>query len=248
MESCVWNPWHGCKKYSEGCQNCYVYRRDESVGRDAMQVTRNGDFSLPVKLRRDGTYKIPAGTEVFACTTSDFFLEEADGWRAEAWQLMRARPDLTFFIITKRILRFEACLPPDWGAGYPNVIIGCTMENQRQCDIRFPVFNAIPASGKFVICEPLLGPIRMAEYLAEQKVQFVTVGGESGPNARVCDYDWVLDIRRQCVENQIPFRFKQTGRLFKKDGKVYTVLRKYQHSQARKAGINTTVPGKWRQT
>ena len=61
MESIVWNPWHGCVKYSEGCRYCYVYRRDESVGRDAAQVTRNRDFYLPTAKNR----KAPSGESTF---------------------------------------------------------------------------------------------------------------------------------------------------------------------------------------
>ena len=55
MESIVWNPWHGCLKYSEGCRHCYVYRRDESVGLDASEIKKNKDFSLPLQRRRDGS-------------------------------------------------------------------------------------------------------------------------------------------------------------------------------------------------
>ena len=117
MKSLTWNPWHGCKKYSEGCLNCYVYRRDASVGRDASIVARTKDFDLPLRRRRDGGFAIPPGAHVYACMTSDFFLPEADAWRAEAWECIRARPDVSFSIITKRILRMGECLPPDWGDG-----------------------------------------------------------------------------------------------------------------------------------
>ena len=82
MKSLTWNPWHGCKKYSEGCLNCYVYRRDASVGRDASIVARTKDFDLPLRRRRDGGFAIPPGAHVYACMTSDFFLPEADAWRA----------------------------------------------------------------------------------------------------------------------------------------------------------------------
>ena len=74
MKSLTWNPWHGCRKYSEGCLNCYVYRRDASVGRDASIVARTKDFDLPLRRRRDGGFAIPPGAHVYACLTSDFFL------------------------------------------------------------------------------------------------------------------------------------------------------------------------------
>ena len=96
MSAWSWNPWHGCKKYSEGCLNCYVYRRDASVGRDASIVARTKDFDWPLRRRRDGSFVLPAGAHVYACMTSDFFLPEADAWRAEAWECIRARPDVSF--------------------------------------------------------------------------------------------------------------------------------------------------------
>ena len=68
----------------------------------------------------------------------------------------------------------------------------------------------------------------------------VSVGGESGPEARLCDYEWVLDIRNQCLEAGIPFVYHQTGALLRKDGHIYHIARRYQHSQARRAGINHT--------
>jgi protein gp37 len=141
-------------------------------------------------------------------------------------------------VITKRILRFMDCAPKDWGEGYPNVSVCCTIENQRQCDIRFPVFNSLPIRRKFIGCEPLLSDIDMRAYLTPAITQ-VLVGGESGSGARVCDYDWVLHIREQCVDAGVKFYFKQTGYRFCKQGKLYTVQRKYQHSQAKKAGIDT---------
>jgi len=238
MADSIWNPWHGCKKYSEGCENCYVYRRDSSVGRDASIIEKTSNFNLPIKRKRDGGFKIESGGTVFCCMTSDFFVEEADEWRQDIWKIMKFRSDVNFFIITKRIVRFMDCIPDDWGSGYPNVSFGVTMENQRQCDIRFPVLNSVPIARKFVICEPLLSDIDMSKYLNPSILQ-VLVGGESGNFARICNYDWVLHIRQQCIEKGIKFYFKQTGARFRKDGKLYAIERKYQHSQARKAGINT---------
>ena len=103
MEMVIWNPWHGCRKISAGCANCYVYRRDESIGKDASVVTKTGDYALPVKKNRQGEYKITAKDGVvFACMTSDFFLDTADEWRQGCWDMIRERSDLEFHIITKR--------------------------------------------------------------------------------------------------------------------------------------------------
>jgi protein gp37 len=234
----VWNPWHGCHKYSEGCKNCYVYRRDGSVGKDASIIEKTNNFNLPIKCKRDGSYKILGNTTLYTCMTSDFFIKEADEWRAEAWNMIRRRQDINFIIITKRIVRFLECIPNDWGKGYPNVTICCTMENQKECDTRFPIFNSLPIARKFVICEPLLSDIDMSNYLNASITQ-VVVGGESGNEARVCDYSWVLNIRSQCIKAGVPFHFKQTGAYLKKEGHIYRILRKYQHSQARKAKIDT---------
>ncbi len=237
MDGC-WNPWHGCKKYSEGCKNCYVYRRDESIGKDASIIEKNKDFDLPLKKKKDGTYKIESGTTLFTCMTSDFFLEEADIWRNEAWKIIKERSDIFFMIITKRIARFNECIPEDWGNGYKNVGIICTIENQLQCDIRLPIFKAAPIKYKFIGCEPLLTDIDLEKFLDSSILQ-VSCGGESGIGARECNYNWILHIREQCIKKGVPFHFKQTGENFIKDGKKYKIERKNQSKQAKKANIDT---------
>ena len=68
----IWNPWHGCHKYSEGCANCYVYRRDEAIGKDASVITTNATFDLPLRRTRNGEYNIPSGSTVYLCMTSVF--------------------------------------------------------------------------------------------------------------------------------------------------------------------------------
>lgn len=234
----VWNPWHGCHKISEGCRHCYVYRQDAMFGAgDSSRVVRNADFDLPVRRGRSGRYKIPPGTFVVTCLTSDFFVEEADAWRDEAWAMIRHRSDCMFLIITKRIDRLRESLPDDWGDGYPNVVIGCTCENQERTDYRMPIFLDAPILNKIVICEPLLERIDIGRYLTDA-IDCVYVGGESGTDARVCDYEWVLDLRRQCAEAGVGFRFKQTGACFRKDGRLYRIPRNRQHSQAKRAGID----------
>lgn len=204
---------------------------------DSSRVVRNADFDLPVRRSRNGRYKIPSGTFVATCLTSDFFVEEADVWRTEAWAMMRHRNDCMFLIITKRIDRFRLSLPDDWSDGYPNVVIGCTCENQERADYRMPIFLAAPIRNKIVICEPLLERIDISRYLTEA-IECVYVGGESGTDVRECDYEWVLDLRRQCAGAGVGFRFKQTGACFRKDGRLYRIPRSKQHSQAKRAGID----------
>lgn len=237
-----WNPWHGCHKLSPGCMNCYVYRMDARHERDASIVKKTGDFTLPMRHARGGEYKLQPGTMVYTCFTSDFLLEDADAWRPEAWAMMRARADLVFLFITQRIDRFAEALPPDWGDGYPNVVVGCTVENQAMAEYRLPIFRDAPIRHKFLACEPLLERLDLAPHLGPW-VEQVIAGGESGNAARPCDYAWLLALRAQCVAAGIAFRFKQTGANFIKDSRHYRIERRFQHAQARRAGIDFT-PGR----
>ncbi len=118
--STSWNLWHGCHKCSPGCRHCYVYRRDAEFGRDSSIVRKTKAFRKPVQKYRTGPhkgeYKYPSGSVFLTCFTSDFFIEEADEWRPEAWEIMRERSDCTFYMITKRPERILQSLPADWGA------------------------------------------------------------------------------------------------------------------------------------
>ncbi len=234
----MWNLWHGCHKLSAGCAHCYVYRGDSKRGIDSSIVTKTKAFDLPVRKKRNGEYKIPPGSLLYTCFTSDFFLEDADEWRAEAWEMIRARNDLYFMMTTKRIDRLQASLPHDWGDGYEHVTICCTIENQDRADYRLPIYKAAPVKHKIIISEPLLGRIDLTPYNIGSWIEQVVVGGESGNDARPCNFDWVMELRNTCVEQNVSFRFKQTGAKFIKDGRLYTIDRRLQHSQAQRAGIN----------
>lgn len=237
-----WNPWHGCTKISQGCKYCYVYRQDKMYGSQtaSSECRKTGAFNMPIKRKRDGSYKIPSGRVVFTCFTSDFLLKDADEWRPDCWTMMRKRSDCFFYFFTKRIDRFDECIPADWGDGYENVIVGCTVENQQMADYRLPIFLKAPIRHKAIIVSPLIGKVDISRYLNET-IEEVSVGGESGVDARPCDYDWILDLRSQCVEKNIPFRFHQTGAKFIKDGKMYYIRRRFQLSQAHKADIDFRV-------
>ena len=153
-----WNPWHGCTKISAGCKYCYVYRQDEMYGAAAAAslCRKTAAFDLPVRKARDGGRKIPGGKIIFTCFTSDFLLKDADDWRPDCWQMIRRRPDCMFYFFTKRIDRLAECLPPDWGDGYDNVCIGCTVENQDRADYRLPIFRSLPIRHRSIIAAPLL--------------------------------------------------------------------------------------------
>lgn len=209
-----WNPWHGCHKFSSGCLNCYVYRIDRRAGRDSSIVTKTADFTKPAALDRHGGYKIPSGATVYTCFSSDFFLEEADAWRPAAWEMISQRRDLQFYIVTKRIHRFAQCTPPDWGRGYENVTVSCTVEDQAAADRRLPLFLEAPIRHREINCEPLLEQIDLERWLGGW-IEKLTAGGESGENARACDYAWVQSLRTQCARRGVEFYFKQTGANFR---------------------------------
>ena len=200
-------------------------------------------FDLPVKRKRDKSYKIPPGSMVFTCFTSDFLLEDADAWRPECWAMMRERSDCRFYFFTKRIHRFMECVPDDWGSGYPNVMVGCTVENQAMADQRLPIFEALPIRYKTIIVAPMIERIDLSNYLNDN-IEEVSVGGESGRGARPLDFDWVLSLREQCIHAGVPFRFHQTGAKLIKDGRQYYIRRCYQHDQAKKAGVDFGVEGR----
>lgn len=239
MSSQFWNPWHGCRRISEGCKNCYMFRLDEMRGNETTIHKNKSSFRLPVQKNRAGNYKFPAGTDFSTCFTSDFFLEEADEWRKEAWEIIRSRPDCTFEFFTKRIFRAGEIVPPDWGQGYENVFISVSIENQRRADERAQALIDFPCARRGLICAPLLEEIHIEKYLSSGKIAFVSAGGEAYNGARPCDYRWILSLRAQCMAHGVPFTFHQTGENFIKDGKRFAIpSHRLQLSQARKAGID----------
>ena len=234
-----WNPWHGCRRVSEGCAHCYVFALDRLRGVETAIHKNASGFSRPVSRRRDGEFRYPSGTTFFTCFTSDFFLEDADEWRGDAFRIIRARPDCTFEIFTKRIDRARALLPLDWGDGYSNVRLSVSAENQRRADERIPLLLDFPAAARGVAASPLLEELHLERYLVSGRIQWVSAGGESYEGARQCDFEWVLSLRRQCEAAKVPFTFHQTGANFKKDGKTYLLpSHRLQLAQARKANID----------
>ena len=128
------------------------------------------------------------------------------------------------------------CVPPDWGEGYDNVIVGCTVENQKNADERLSCFARLPIRHRNIICQPLLERVDIERYLPG--VELVVAGGESDREARPLDYDWVLDLREQCRRAGTHFEFRQCGTHFIKDGRMYTLQVRDLCAQARKADIN----------
>lgn len=233
----TWNPWHGCKKVSEGCKNCYVYDRDGAYGRDASVVAKTKDFDLPLRLDRSGNYKLADGARVYVCMTTDFFIDEADEWREEVWEFIRRRHLVHFSIFTKRVERIGLCLPKDWGDGYSNVTLICSVENQKQCVRRLPIFKEIPAKHKMIACAPFLEQIQLEPFL-DDTIELVSACGENGQNARVCNFDWVISLKRQCENKNVPFHFSKTGTFLIVSGKKYFIPYAKQAEQAHKANID----------
>ena len=238
----IWNPWHGCVKFSEGCQNCYMYFLDKMRGQSGAQIYKvKNNFYYPLAKDRQGNYKIKSGEMVRVCMTSDFFLDRADIWREEAWQIMRARSDVVFLLITKRIHRVAECLPKNWNGGWENVFLTVTCENQRRADERIPQFLALPFKHKGIICAPFLGPVSIKKYLADGQIEQVICGGENYNGARPCNFDWVKSLQKECVEANVTFCFMETGTLFIKDRKAYNLpSKRLQSEMAYKSGMNYT--------
>lgn len=237
----VWEPWTGCYKISDGCTYCYYYGPySKRCGQN--EVVKTEDFNKPIETvymprKKITKYKMEGGKIVNTCFTTDFFIPEADEWRMEAWKIIKQRPDLNFLFITKRIDRFPVALPEDWGEGYDNVTIGCTVENQELADHRLPLFASYPIKHRFITCAPMLGEINLTPYL--NGIDLVSACGESGRAARECDYDWIINVREQCIKEGIPFEFRSTGSQFRRDGTLYRINPKLQHRSAREMGLST---------
>lgn len=236
----IWNPWHGCHKCSEGCQNCYAYFLDKRYGRDTNVVVKNkSGFDAPLKKDKNGRYKLESGSFVRVCMASDFFVEEADEWRAAAWDFIRCRPDVTFSLLTKRAHRIKECLPRDWGDGWDNVSFSVSCENQKRLDERIPYLLDVPAKHRWVSLKPFIGEIDIAPYLATGKIETVLAGGENYLGSRPLHYEWVKKVHDACVENNVQLIFGQTGNVFVKDGREYKIRnRTDQMVQALKSGLH----------
>ena len=223
----IWNPWHGCIKCSEGCQNCYMYFLDRIRDKNGADIYRTkSGFTYPIHKNRKGDYKIQSGELIRVCMSSDLFLEEADEWRDEAWELMRERSDVKFFLLTKRPQRVADCLPSDWGDGWENIFFNVTCENQRRADERIPILLDLPFKHKGIMCAPFIGEVRP------------------------CNFDWVKSLRAECVAHNITFCFIETGTIFIKDGRRYHLPKKrLQSEMAYKSGMNYVgKPIEWKLT
>lgn len=239
----IWNPWHGCIKKSEGCENCYMYYLDYKHGKNGSNIYKsNNNFYYPIKKKLNGEYQIKSGELIRVCMTSDFFLEEADEWRFEAWQLIASRKDVKFYILTKRPERIMDNLPSDWNEGYENVILNVTCENQRRVEERMPIFMKVPAKHKGVMVAPFVGEVSLLKYLNLGNIEQVICGGENYNGSRICNFEWVKKLANECKEASVNFSFIETGTYFVKDKKLYIINnKKTQSIMAYKANLNFVI-------
>ena len=86
----MWNPWRGCRRYSEGCQYCYIHKGDKKRGVDTSEIIRTNNFDAPIQKNKSGDYKINSGQRVYLCFSTDFLIEDGDEWRSQCWEMMRS--------------------------------------------------------------------------------------------------------------------------------------------------------------
>lgn len=190
------NYWIGCIKITEGCKNCYMHRDMERYGKDPRTVRRTADATFYQAL------KWKEGRRIFTNSWSDFFIEEADEWRNDAWDVIRKTPQHQWQILTKRPERIAQCLPPDWNDGWDNVWLGVSIESQKHFN-RAEILSQIPAKIRFISAEPLLDELDLLEIINGNRVidnfHWVIIGGESGNEIgryryRPCELNWIKRI------------------------------------------------------
>lgn len=202
----TWNPLTGCTKISPGCFNCYAERmskRLKAIGQpnyvNGFKVTMHEHaLDLPLKWKRPQM--------IFVNSMSDLFHREVpDDFIFRVFKVMQDAPWHCFQILTKRsdrLLELSSQLP--W---QPHIWMGVSIENEDYA-YRLDHLRNTAARVKFLSIEPLLGPL---PGIGLHGMDWVIVGGESGPRARVMHELWVKDIRDKCIEANVPFFFKQWG-------------------------------------
>ena len=207
----TWNPVTGCTKISYGCKHCYAERMSKRLQAMGMEKYRRG-FEVVVHesvLQEPLKWKSPS--LVFVNSMSDLFHKAVPiDFVQSVFEVMNQASQHTFQVLTKRpgrVKQIDARL--DWA---PNIWLGTSIESERWLD-RLDRLKATGASTKFLSLEPLLRPLPDLDLSG---IDWVIVGGESGPGARPMDAEWVREIRDNCVDSNVPFFFKQWGGVFKK--------------------------------
>jgi len=224
----TWNPITGCTKVSLGCKNCYAEREWRRLSANKKTVYYEREFT-DIRFHQDRIneplkWKKPC--RVFVNSMSDLFHEQIDDLRiASVFSMMRLANQHQYQILTKRPERMQRIVEAltDLVGGVPesllpsncdirpgaNVWLGISAEDQATANERIPHLLNTQASIRFLSLEPLLGPITL--HKEWRRLDWVIVGGESGPNSRPMYTDWVISLRDQCRSAHIPFFFKQWG-------------------------------------
>lgn len=221
----TWNPSTGCTKISEGCKNCYAERMSKRLCAMGTEKYRNG-FELTLHndvLNEPKTWKAPR--TVFVNSMSDLFHEEMPfAFIQQVFTVMNQCPRHTFQVLTKRAdVLFEYDEKLKWTK---NIWMGVTVESYKQI-ARISALRHCGANVKFLSIEPLLTAM---PYIDLSGIDWVIVGGESGPGARPLEESWVIEIKKMCQNQNVPFFFKQWGGTNKKkngrllQGKVWSEM------------------------
>ncbi len=202
----TWNPLTGCNKISPGCKNCYAEKLSYRLQKMRQYNYRNG-FALtlhPQALEIPLKWKKPK--LIFVNSMSDLFHKEVPvSFVQQVFAVMNQCPQHQFQILTKRADRLEKISQQVRWTN--NIWMGVSVENKHYTNRINHLLNT-KAKIKFLSLEPLLGPLKK---LKLKGIDWVIVGGESGPKARPIQPEWVLEIRDQCIAQEVPFFFKQWG-------------------------------------
>ena len=227
----TWNPWTGCTKISPGCDNCYMFRdypRLRAMGNPSYQNTPEKVHVVDSQLDRPPSWTKPV--MVFVCSMSDYFhpgVEDEVRYRTFLNMTRSAeKRGHTFQLLTKRpglAVAFWERHKDELKTWHPNIWLGTSVENQKYAP-RLTVLARVPAAVKFVSAEPLLDEVNLTEWLEAGQVDWIIVGGESGPDARPMKTEWVRNLRDQARENDVSFFLKQLGGTSDKRGGDKAVL------------------------
>ena len=156
----------------------------------------------------------------------------------QEWTVIRQKKKVRIEVPAGQIASFSRKLPEDWDSGYKNVTVVCVCESQQQANRQIPAFLEIPIWRREIKVDPLVEKMDFEPWLAGGKIKRVSCSGEVGSGGRLCRYEWVLDLREQCVRQKIEFCFARTGTNFQKGQKQYRIAEAIQKEQAAKAGID----------
>jgi protein gp37 len=211
-------------KVSPGCKACYMYRDQERYGNDPKVVVRASDHTFNSPLRWHRALEDNGPFRVFTCSWSDWFIDQADEWRDDAWEIIRQTPNITYLILTKRPENIRERLPDSWSRSdaWENVWIGVSVESEDYLH-RVDTLSLIDAKVRFVSYEPALGPVDFTEHMRAGTIDWLISGGESGAKtgkyvARPHDLDWFRQVKEDCDYYGIPYFHKQHGGTSKIDG------------------------------